>query len=185
LHGCVIVTSLLFLFVEKLMNLKLLQALLNKIDFLSQPSSSSKPSVANDDLSMDEQGFPNILLSPCKKGKLLVHRKSDESNLSLDSKGFPSILKGADENNASGIPLLSKLELAMKVAAMKKPSAARKTISKAAKKCPKTKHTKAKNDAGFPLTMKQRLKSRPDGCSKCRGVPGCTPSCWKARGWKA
>ena len=26
------------------------------------------------------------------------------------------------------------------------------------------------------------LKLRPDGCGKCRHVPGCTPSCWKYRG---
>ena len=23
---------------------------------------------------------------------------------------------------------------------------------------------------------------RPNGCGKCRGVPGCTPSCWRRRG---
>ena len=28
---------------------------------------------------------------------------------------------------------------------------------------------------------KRRRQMRPAGCSKCRGKPGCTPSCW--RGW--
>ena len=30
----------------------------------------------------------------------------------------------------------------------------------------------------MPRTEEARLRARPDGCSKCRGKPGCTPSCW-------
>jgi len=26
------------------------------------------------------------------------------------------------------------------------------------------------------------LRLRPQGCPKCRDVPGCSPSCWEARG---
>ena len=26
------------------------------------------------------------------------------------------------------------------------------------------------------------LKAMPDGCARCRFIPGCTPSCWKKRG---
>lgn len=30
---------------------------------------------------------------------------------------------------------------------------------------------------------KKRLAERPHGCSKCRWVPGCCPSCWAGRGY--
>jgi hypothetical protein len=24
-----------------------------------------------------------------------------------------------------------------------------------------------------------RIRARPEGCGKCRGKPGCSPSCWR------
>jgi len=38
------------------------------------------------------------------------------------------------------------------------------------------------NESSCPLSMKQRLKLRPNGCSKCRNRPGCTPSCLRGSG---
>ena len=34
---------------------------------------------------------------------------------------------------------------------------------------------------GKTIPREFRFKFRPAGCSKCRKVPGCTPSCWKGR----
>jgi hypothetical protein len=28
-----------------------------------------------------------------------------------------------------------------------------------------------------------RVRTMPFGCNKCRGVAGCTPSCWVLKGW--
>ena len=55
-------------------------------------------------------------------------------------------------------------------AVMKKPAAFLKKPAAASKK---------------PAAFKKPaswFKLRPDGCGKCRNVPGCTPSCWKYRG---
>ena len=50
---------------------------------------------------------------------------------------------------------------------MKRPSAAGNKIKKRPAAAP------ARTDA-------QRRAARPNGCSKCRGKPGCTKSCWAA-----
>lgn len=156
--------------------------LLSKIDFLGAPSTSAKPSVAPEDadevLSVDEEGFPTVLISPAKGSKrTLLPRGTDESNITLDSNGFPSLLRKVNVPEPE-LPLLSKLELKKPLkkpaAVMKKPAATMKATMKATKIA----NLKDKN----PLTMNQRLKLKPEGCSKCRGVPGCTPSCWKGRG---
>lgn len=84
-----------------------------------------------------------------------------------------------------------------KPAAMKKPVAKASTNQKVAKKPgAKTSEKKAvKNKKeketeripqghGKPMPAKPtRLKYMPHGCSKCRKVPGCTPSCWRKKGW--
>ena len=33
-----------------------------------------------------------------------------------------------------------------------------------------------------PLSGAEAKKQKPEGCSRCRKVPGCTPSCWAKRG---
>jgi hypothetical protein len=153
--------------------------MLDKIDFLTAPSTiACNPSLAHgdddDDLSIDGDGFPSLLVSPGKKSKrALVQRNTDESHLSLDSNGFPSILKKVISYEPQ-LPLLDTLGFAMKKPAtvMKKPAAMKVTKF----------HKKQDGKAKAPLSMKERLNLKPTGCSKCRGIPGCTPSCWKGRG---
>jgi hypothetical protein len=89
------------------------------------------------------------------------------------------------EEVESEIPLLilpieqtsSKKEKVQKkpatVRIMKKPSAASSaTFEK--RKLPGTAHVKVPEDC---------LVLRPNGCSKCRQIPGCTRACWKQRGY--
>ena len=42
---------------------------------------------------------------------------------------------------------------------------------------------KPSSATGQPLTKARRLKLRPSGCGRCRGVPGCCDSCWRKRGY--
>ena len=46
----------------------------------------------------------------------------------------------------------------------------------------KKKAAKANTKAKKQKKPARWLKMRPNGCSKCRETPGCTPSCWKGRG---
>lgn len=62
-------------------------------------------------------------------------------------------------------------EKAKPVARMKKPAA-----EKAAKQ--------VKTSAKKSVTKAQRVKLRPNGCSTCRHMPGCCPSCWKKQGYE-
>ena len=155
--------------------------LLAKIEFLAAPSTlAGNPELApdGDGLSVDEDGFPSLLVSPEKEKtskRALVQRNTDESNLSLDSNGFPSILRKVISHEPE-LPLLDTLGFVMKKPAtvMKKPAAMKVTKS----------HKKQDGKSKAPLSMKERLNLKPAGCSKCRGIPGCTPSCWKGRGLK-
>ena len=35
-----------------------------------------------------------------------------------------------------------------------------------------------------PVTQKQRMKLKPQGCATCRHTKGCCPSCWRKRGYR-
>ncbi|CAE7780206.1 Zdhhc9 [Symbiodinium sp. CCMP2592] len=48
---------------------------------------------------------------------------------------------------------------------------------------PPTKLTKKQLQKLTPITRKQCLRRQPEGCSRCRSVPGCCPSCWQRRGY--
>ena len=67
---------------------------------------------------------------------------------------------------------------------LKKPAAAKGQTSSKTK--PKTKPAAAKGQTsskGKPNTKPASwIKLRPNGCAKCRNVPGCTRSCWAKRG---
>ena len=61
---------------------------------------------------------------------------------------------------------------------MKKPSASSASTS-ASSSGQKPKHSK-----GPIPSQKERCKLFPEGCSKCRNVPGCCDSCWRQRGFR-
>lgn len=69
---------------------------------------------------------------------------------------------------------------------MKRPAASLKKPAAAVKPCSQTQETKSKIPKGHgkPIpSVAKRIKAMPSGCSRCRGVPGCTPSCWVYAGW--
>ena len=63
--------------------------------------------------------------------------------------------------------------------AMKKGAKAMKTVKKIKAK---QKSTIKKKRAAHKKKPSSWIKQRPQGCAKCRNVPGCTPSCWQGRG---
>lgn len=82
-----------------------------------------------------------------------------------------------------------------KVGQMKKPAAAGKAASKkrpaagavssgpVMKRPATSKQVASSGTKGPAPPMSTRLRLRPDGCSKCRHVKGCTNSCWWQRGY--
>ena len=84
----------------------------------------------------------------------------------------------------------AKLPAASK-AATKKPSAKlpAKALQHKGKETPSLKRPAAafkkpasKSSSSDAITRAAAIKLRPQGCSRCRGRAGCTPSCWKGRG---
>ena len=49
----------------------------------------------------------------------------------------------------------------------------------------KTKKAMKKEKELIPISLKARIKKRPQGCPSCRETRGCCPSCWKRRGYLA
>ena len=70
--------------------------------------------------------------------------------------------------------------------ALKKPAACQaKPVAKPAAFKAKAVATKMPMHSKGPIPQgRQRLKLRPDGCSKCRQRPGCCDSCWVGRGYR-
>ena len=105
---------------------------------------------------------------------------------------------GAAPMPSAGTPSRSPLTLAAATAALIQDNAVRKKPAAAAPKAkakakaqakaaasPKAKakahaHAKAKAKAHAIPNMARRLQLRPEGCAKCRGAAGCTPSCFRA-----
>jgi len=124
------------------------------------------------EVSLDGHGLPQLLDSP--PARRLGPRASDETELSLDDAGLPKILACGQEPKHTSI--LDKLQL------MKKPAAASHSPAKDIMKKPAAKSMGKVTKVMVNITRKKGLKLRPTGCSKCRGKPGCTPSCWKVKG---
>ncbi len=73
-----------------------------------------------------------------------------------------------------------------KLQVKRKPAAAAKAKAKAKVKATskagphKKPASKVSSDKSYEeLSPEERILARPEGCSKCRRKPGCSPSCWK------
>lgn len=65
---------------------------------------------------------------------------------------------------------------------MKKPAAAPKEMATKKKQDPETAKIPKGNGRQIPKKEK-RVEMVPEGCTSCRRVAGCTPSCWVKKGW--
>ena len=84
--------------------------------------------------------------------------------------------------------LMASADAAAAAASKKRPAASAKASSKAKAVALKKKPAARGGGEGgggvggggahFPAPA-ARLRARPDGCPKCRGKPGCSPSCWR------
>lgn len=61
--------------------------------------------------------------------------------------------------------------------------AMKKTNKPGNKKNEDAKKKKTKSPKAAVPSDSLRMKLKPNGCSKCRNKPGCTPSCWANRNW--
>lgn len=69
-------------------------------------------------------------------------------------------------------------------AAKGKKGKATKAAAKAKAKCKRSADAKARHRNGGKPKLASWLKARPNGCGKCRYIPGCTKSCYLVRGEK-
>ena len=78
--------------------------------------------------------------------------------------------------------LVASADAAAAAASKKRPAATAKASGKAkavaSKKKPAARGGVGGGGAHYP-DFAARLRARPDGCPKCRGKPGCSPSCWR------
>jgi len=93
---------------------------------------------------------------------------------------MPAANPELDLATATAALMASADTAAAKAAACKKrPAASAKARAAAFKKRPAANaKSKAKKSGAHSMSAAARLKARPEGCSKCRGKPGCTLSCW-------
>jgi hypothetical protein len=155
-------------------------------------------------VSCDSSDLPKCPAVNLSGRKHLERNHSEQSALSCDSYGLPK----CPAVNFSGQALLPKKAWAL----LKKPAAAiaepsqkadpkakpTGAVEKALLKRPAAAITeppvikasgkakaKAKPTGVTKASAKPQnaLKLRPEGCSKCRRVPGCTNSCWRQRGY--
>ena len=81
-------------------------------------------------------------------------------------------------NSADGMSKSKKKKKKNQNTSTKKKST-KEAETKPAKKNDVFKRPSAAGSAAAGLSMAQRLAQRPNGCSKCRWKPACTPSCYK------
>lgn len=93
---------------------------------------------------------------------------------------MPAANPELDLATATAALMASADTAAAKAAACKKrPAASAKARAAACKKRPAANaKSKAKKSGAHSMSAAARLKARPEGCSKCRGKPGCSLSCW-------
>ena len=111
-----------------------------------------------------------------------LQEKREEEREQKRGEREPQGLQGDEQNSGPSV-------LKRPSAAMKRPAAAPSEMPRPVKRGkPAAKMSTYKRPAAVVRVTKpwpskqQRLKLRPEGCSKCRQVPGCCDSCWVCRG---
>ena len=84
--------------------------------------------------------------------------------------------KSKNEKNGGDAPTTGEKPFKKPAAIMKRPSASGSNLKRPAASGTTT-------SKGPIPSEKERKKMKPDGCSKCRHVVGCTASCWVQRGY--
>ena len=85
--------------------------------------------------------------------------------------------KSKNEKNGGNAPTTGEKPFKKPAAIMKRPSASGSNLKRPAASGTTT-------SKGPIPSEKERKKMKPDGCSKCRHVVGCTASCWVQRGYR-
>ena len=79
---------------------------------------------------------------------------------------------------------MEKLQISKASKSVMKKHASKSAMKKPAASLVKKKPIKDKDLTLLGISPAERMKLKPDGCSKCRWVKGCTKSCWKGRGYE-
>ena len=132
-------------------------------------------------LSIALQGKP--LPQSSKRGRPAVMKRpgTEQGILKRPASKKEDVATASASNNSNG----NQHEVARKKPAAKVAVPKKKSITAPMKK-PKVVNTNIGNlldqNGKVKWTGKRRLKEYGEGCSKCRGQPGCTPSCFRYRG---
>ena len=107
------------------------------------------------------------------------------------AKGRPRKRPAASQLSAAAVAPSSAATLEQPVRVLKRPASG-KVVTKrgksgvaAVRKRPASKTSGVASSQLAVVTKQQRLRWRPNGCSRCRNTKGCCPSCWFLRGYRA
>ena len=131
--------------------------------------------------------------TPASKKRALKAELSHASDVTLDSQGWPALLSNLDDvellsaksepgKPADDSPAKSKgkPKAGAQASAKGKGKAKAKAKAKAKGKAKgETKRVRLEFKVWQGMSVAAKAKARPQGCSKCRGKVGCTPSCLK------
>lgn len=120
--------------------------------------------------------------TPSKKPKE-THEMSEEKEKEKGSLAVNAQLeKALDKRNQTKKDTQPEMNLPKNPPIQKKPAAAPKAGNVMKRPSGKSGNRSSKGKGPIP-SKETRIRLMPDGCSKCRWVKGCTPSCWVNRGF--
>ena len=117
----------------------------------------------NVQMELDEDGDDAVIDQATKVSDALDKKKGENNRTSKSFKKDGNQAKGKGKGKKIG-------KAAANVKVLKKPSAKSPTSAKSA--------TVGTREYYASLPLQKKIQLRPDGCSKCRWSPGCTPSCY-------
>jgi hypothetical protein len=117
-----------------------------------------------------------------KAEKNEVKKKDGDGGIHGEETTQTTEKENEDGNQQKGMkrPAAASSQLSAKPKAASREPKKRPASASSSKAAPKK--TEKANSKG-PITRQMRLK-KPQGCSKCRFVPGCCDSCWRQRGYR-